>query len=100
MTGKSAASDILSKKKSLPVLYGLSASPELARLYADKPQFDADDVDTAVRLLDAVDARRYTQQRESQFYQGALTALAESDLTSAATADLTQLAGTLFGRAY
>ena len=55
VTGKSAASDILSKKKSLPVLYGLAhptLGAELRWLYAG-PEFAAADVAQVLALLDA-----------------------------------------------
>lgn len=61
-TGKSAASDILSKKKSLPVLYALEhpvIGPQLARLYAG-PAFTAGDVPAVLALLDKSGARDRT----------------------------------------
>jgi geranylgeranyl diphosphate synthase, type I len=64
VTGKSAASDILSKKQSLPVLYGLAhpaVGAELRRLYAG-PEFAATDVAHILTLLDAAGARAYAQQ--------------------------------------
>ena len=48
VTGKSAATDILSRKKSLPVLYGLSQSEALVELY-QRSTFGAAEVDEAVR---------------------------------------------------
>ena len=65
ITGKSAASDILSKKKSLPVLYGLAhpaVGAELRRLYAG-PDFVATDVARVLALLDAAGARAYAQEQ-------------------------------------
>ena len=65
VTGKSAASDILSKKKSLPVLYGLAhpaVGAELRRLYAG-PEFAAADVARVLALLDAAGARTYAQEQ-------------------------------------
>jgi geranylgeranyl diphosphate synthase type I len=61
-TGKSAASDILSKKKSLPVVYALShpaVGAELRSLYAG-PAFTPADVPAVLALLDAAGAREYT----------------------------------------
>jgi geranylgeranyl diphosphate synthase type I len=60
-TGKSAASDILSKKKSLPVVYALShpaVGAELRSLYAGQV-FTPADVPTVLALLDAAGAREY-----------------------------------------
>jgi len=64
ITGKSAASDILSKKKSLPVLYGLAHAEFGARLrslYAGPP-FTVAAVPDVLALLDAAGARPYVQQ--------------------------------------
>jgi geranylgeranyl diphosphate synthase type I len=65
VTGKSAASDILSKKKSLPVLYSLAhpaVGAELRRLYAG-PAFVAADVAHVLALLDAAGTRAYAQEQ-------------------------------------
>lgn len=51
--GKSTASDILTRKKTMPVVYGLARSSELRDLYAC-PQID---VQRAVDLLEAAGAR-------------------------------------------
>ncbi|MFN8560623.1 MAG: polyprenyl synthetase family protein [Anaerolineae bacterium] len=59
VTGKSAATDILSRKKSLPVLYGLSQSARLHEVYRTEPFGDAQ-VSEAVALLDSVGAQEYT----------------------------------------
>jgi geranylgeranyl diphosphate synthase type I len=65
VTGKSAASDILSRKKSLPVVYALQhaeVGPELRRLY-EGPAFHAGDVPVILELLDRIGARAYTEAR-------------------------------------
>lgn len=63
VTGKSTASDILSRKKTLPVLYALSREeigPKLNSLYrAD--DFGPDSVPLALGLLDAAGAREFTE---------------------------------------
>jgi geranylgeranyl diphosphate synthase type I len=64
-TGKSAASDILTRKKSLPVVYALAdewVGGELRRLY-EGPAFTAEDVPTVLALLDKARAREYTEAR-------------------------------------
>jgi geranylgeranyl diphosphate synthase type I len=63
ITGKSATSDILSKKKSLPVLYGLAhpeVGPTLRSRYAG-PAFAPADVPAILELLDAAGARAFVQ---------------------------------------
>lgn len=62
-TGKSAASDILSKKKSLPVVYALGHSRvggRLRALYAGAAFTEAD-VPAVLRLLDEAGARGHTE---------------------------------------
>ncbi|MCU0513683.1 MAG: polyprenyl synthetase family protein [Anaerolineae bacterium] len=85
VTGKSAATDIISRKKSFPVLYGLSHSSDLAGLYA-RAQFSAEDVRQAVALLDAVQAKDYSRQQETIYYERAMNALHVA-APSAAVAD-------------
>ena len=63
VTGKSAASDILSKKKTLPVLLALAdpaAGPKLRDLYA-RPALTPDDVPAVLALLDEVGVRAATR---------------------------------------
>jgi geranylgeranyl diphosphate synthase, type I len=62
-TGKSASSDILSKKKTLPVIYALAHEAvgiELAALYAG-PDFTDRDVPVVLAYLDAAGARPYVE---------------------------------------
>lgn len=98
-TGKSAATDIVSRKKSLPVLYGLAQSSQLRQLY-DLPQFDADTVEKVVTRLDELGAKAYTQELETTYYTQAMTALEQANPTGEAATTLTALVDTLFGRGY
>jgi geranylgeranyl diphosphate synthase type I len=79
VTGKSAASDLLSKKKTLPVIYALShpdVGPRLRSLYAG-PAFSQDDVAAVLVLLEAAGAREYTQAQVRDASTGARRALEE-----------------------
>jgi len=78
LTGKSAASDILSRKKSLPVVYALGhpvVGEQLRRLYAGVP-FDCADLPLVLRLLDAAAARGYVEAQVREAIVEAQTALA------------------------
>jgi geranylgeranyl diphosphate synthase type I len=97
VTGKSAATDLLSRKKSLPVLFALERSPALRRLYARK-HFGKREVDAALELLDQTGARAEVEAREAAAFQQALSALAGSGVENAALQDLRRLAAALFGR--
>jgi geranylgeranyl diphosphate synthase type I len=70
-TGKSAASDILTRKKTLPVLYGLTHSRALCELYA-QPEID---LECAVALLDQAGAREYAQSVARRYSDAAVAHL-------------------------
>lgn len=97
VTGKSAATDILSRKKSLPVLHALSRSAELAEIY-QRERFGEADVPDAIRALDAAGALDYAQEREAHYYQQALAALQRADLRGRAAEGLLELTEWLFRR--
>jgi len=103
-TGKSAASDILSKKKSLPVVYALSgqaAGPELRRLYAG-PAFGSPEIPVVLALLERAEARAYVGQCVEEALQEARQALAslETRLEPAAQSPLYELLAALVGRQF
>lgn len=94
VTGKSAASDILSKKKSLPVILGLSHPQYGAALRAiyQQPCLSPDDVTRVLALLDAVGARAQTQQRADEFRAAAHRALDDTRLQNRAMDRLREIA--------
>jgi len=95
--GKSAATDIETRKKTLPVLYGLERSEELRELYA-RPENGSDFVSRVVRLLDENSARTYAQEQAARYSEGALAHLEAASPTGPAGAALHQLAGRLLQR--
>ncbi|MBI5652773.1 MAG: polyprenyl synthetase family protein [Chloroflexi bacterium] len=86
ITGKSAASDILSKKKSLPAIFGLSHPRfgEALRAIYRKPALDQPDIARVMVLLDAIGARAYAEQRADEYRAAALAALAETGIANRA----------------
>lgn len=97
VTGKSAATDISARKKSLPVLYGLARSPQLARLYK---QDTLSDTTEAVSLLDLAGARDYALKIENDYYTRAVAALTLAEPQGEAAEWLTQFVDALFQRNY
>jgi geranylgeranyl diphosphate synthase type I len=92
-TGKSAASDILSKKKTLPVIYALahdSAGAKLAERYAG-PDFTPADVPAVIALLDAAGARAYTEAQAQTATADAYTALAVAGVAGGPLVELLEL---------
>jgi geranylgeranyl diphosphate synthase type I len=96
-TGKSAASDILSRKKSLPVLYGLEQSPRLAEIYA-QPVDAPIDVTEVVGLLNEVGAQEYARDLEQDYSAKSAAALAAANPEPKAAAALRALIDALFDR--
>ncbi len=99
VTGKSVATDILSRKKSLPVLYGLERSNELASLYRQEHMSD-DNVAHAVALLDDLGAAAYARETETLYYEKALAALEAANPQGKAGDGLRQFVEILFQRVY
>jgi geranylgeranyl diphosphate synthase, type I len=99
VTGKSVATDILSKKKSLPVLYGLDKSQKLADIYRREPLREMD-VEEAVGELQILGAKDYTRSIEAEYYQRAIEALQQADPQGHAADWLYQFVDTLFNRSY
>ena len=77
VTGKSAATDILSRKKSLPAILGLSHpqyGSALREMYS-APRMEDAHVARVLELLDAAGVREATQRRADEFRAAALDAL-------------------------
>jgi len=101
-TGKSTANDILSKKKTLPVVIALN-HPDVGRrmrtLYAG-PRFEPDDVPAVLSLLDLAGARQATEQAVKEATARGHAALQRLDEVGASSAHelLIELLNTLVSR--
>jgi geranylgeranyl diphosphate synthase, type I len=102
VTGKSAASDILTRKKSLPVVYALEnplVGEELRARYARS--IEQSDVPALLELLAQAGAQAYASQAAHAAHQAALQALHASGVLAdgnAAGKALGELAEMLLGR--
>ena len=86
VTGKSAATDILSKKKTLPALLGLghpTHGAALREIYR-QPLLEQKHVARVLELLDAGGVRAETQRRADEFRAVALDALDSTRLKNRA----------------
>jgi len=99
ITGKSTATDIIARKKSLPVLYGLAQSRELVDVYL-KTDFDTEDVTQAVRLLDDTGAQQYAREQERSYFERAMSALLLASPQGEAGQRLRLFVEALFNRDY
>ncbi len=103
VTGKSAATDILSRKKTLPVLYAHEwerqrGYADLARLYADDDMTSS--VEQVLALLDRAGAREYAQQRAQHHLDLTLASLDATRIRHPAMATLRDMAGGMITRTY
>ena len=96
-TGKPADSDLVSGKKSLPVLYGLMSDGAFASRWRQGP-IGVDETDTIARELEIEGARDYTQETAACLTDTALRALGRANPSGEAGRELTELAYRLLNR--
>lgn len=96
-TGKSTASDLVSGKKTLPVLYGLSRQGGFARRWA-MGAIRPDEVPALAAQLETEGARQYVSARADQLTQRALDTLDQVQPAGKAGQALCELARRLLKR--
>jgi geranylgeranyl diphosphate synthase type I len=97
LTGKSAATDIETGKKSLPVLFGLTHSEPLRTLYG-QPNGSQAYVRQVVELLDQSGAYEFANGKATEYSRGALDHLEAAQPGGTAAAALYQLSEMLLTR--
>lgn len=97
ITGKSTSTDIETRKKTLPVVYGLQHSPALRRLYADG-RIPSDQVAWVIQILDELGARQMAEAVANEHHQKAMDALEQSRAGGEAGQALRELATDLLTR--
>ncbi len=97
LTGKSAESDLVDGKKSLPVLYGMGRGGAFAQRWAQGP-VSAAEVPALAAQLEVEGAREYTRSQADRLTTEALQALNEADPQGEAGDALCELAEKLLKR--
>jgi geranylgeranyl diphosphate synthase type I len=97
LTGKSADSDLLTGKKSLPVLYGLNQQKDFANRWS-KGSIAESEVPALAAQLEAEGARKFTLDTANQLTNQALNALETAGPQGEAGDALRKLAWRLLGR--
>jgi len=102
ITGKPVGSDLVSRKKSLPVVAALgSGSPagdELARTYRDGREMDQAAVQRLADLVEQAGGRQWVQDEQRRRTRAAMQALADAKPAPGGTADLAALTTVLTHR--
>lgn len=100
VTGKSAASDILSKKKSLPAIIGLNDPKhgETLRAIYSQAHLTQDDVARVRELLDAVGAREQAQRAADEYRAAALATLDQTKIKNRAMDRLREMVDVMTNR--
>ena len=96
-TGKSTSSDLLTGKKTLPVLYGLSQKGKFADRWL-QGAIDPSEVHQLVRLLELEGAKDFTTKNSDLLTQRALTALERAAGSESGKQALLQMAQMLIFR--
>ena len=97
LTGKSAHSDLLTGKNSLPVLFGMGLKGPFSKRWV-RGNIQPDEVKGLADQLEAEGAREFTQQKASELTNQALQCLQNSNSTGSAGEALTILAHKLLYR--
>lgn len=97
LTGKSIESDLASRKKTLPVVYGLSKEGDFKHLWSSSTSVQGD-VARMAAALEHTGAREYTSQACHRLTGEAMQALEEAIPPNDGRAALEALSGRLLGR--
>jgi geranylgeranyl diphosphate synthase type I len=97
VTGKPVGADLLRRKKTLPLVHGLTHSPALRALLA-QPELSPADCARALELLEATGSHAWAQEQAEEYMRQALAALDAADLRTPAADSLRGLALGLLNR--
>ncbi len=98
LTGKSTESDLMTGKKSLPILYGLSKGGKFAHRWNENTPILADEVGTLADQLTAEGVKLYIQETADQMTDLALQSLRQADPQGEAGEALFELTDQLLNR--
>jgi geranylgeranyl diphosphate synthase type I len=96
-TGKPVGADIVRRKKTLPILYGMEHSEDLAALL-EQDELSAHEVRLATALLEDTNSRAFVEQLIQEHHAQALAALDEANLRGPAPQALQEMAHSLLNR--
>lgn len=98
--GKSTLSDIETRKKTLPVVYGLGKSEALRQLYASDTPVTPEQVAWVAQTLSELGARQMAEAQAAEHHRKAMDALERSGAAGEAGQALRELATSLLKRTH
>jgi len=98
MTGKSTESDLITRKKTLPIVFGLNQNKEFKKRWK-KGAILAEEVSSVASLLEFEGAREFTEQQVTRFTNQALASLQEAEPSGLAGEALYEVSRRLIVRA-
>jgi geranylgeranyl diphosphate synthase, type I len=100
LTGKSTESDLVSRKKTLPVLFGLNQKGRFASRWVEDKAIQPAEVPLLAGYLEQEGAKAYTQETADRLTQEARAALGEAAKENEALLALQELSNQLLKRKY
>ncbi len=97
LIGKSTESDLMNGKKSLPIIMGLSASPEFRERWANRP-FQSEEIPKLAELIKKAGVQKMVEVETSRLTDLAKNALYSLPNQNDAVSDLMELAELLLNR--
>jgi geranylgeranyl pyrophosphate synthase len=97
VTGKSSQDDLLSRKKTLPVIHGLEISPQFSQLWSSE-QNDPDDIEKMRNTLEDARADEYARKIAQKATARALRALGNALPKEPAATELSSLTSQMVTR--
>jgi geranylgeranyl diphosphate synthase type I len=104
VTGKSTATDIRDRKKTLPVVYALrqevdrDAARRIEDLYSRTDALDGQSIQEVIALVERVGALEHAEDMARKYYRQALDHLDRAGPTNEAQTQLRELSASLLGR--
>jgi len=98
-TGKPKGSDLVHRKKTLPILYGLQNDDNFRKRWLTQ-SFEEDDLAGLARMLEDDGAREFTETEAQNYTKDAMTALEQTGLQSNGILAIRELATSLLNRQY
>ena len=98
LTGKSIESDLISKKKTFPILTGIELDQAFAKKWVSKETITASDIQGLIQALNDDGIKKITEERFDSLYQQTIKELDSTECAGAAISPLKTIINQLLKR--